>query len=181
MPSSQRPHSENNASGQSPNKVTRSQSATSSSGSQKHRRYSHGGENNGSNKRWCLVMGITVFACFFTTPVTGTAACLPGCVCVCVLEVLLFENSVSCCYASWKDSFWLTSFLFKSLFGFFFFFWIQAEGSKRKKRWASSVATIPFSSSQKKKKRSKNVFPPCAPPKKKERKEKTKEGKCSVH
>ncbi|XP_076441854.1 MAP/microtubule affinity-regulating kinase 3-like isoform X10 [Babylonia areolata] len=51
MPSSQRPHSENNAAGQSPNKVTRSQSATGSSGSQKHRRYSHGGENNGSNKR----------------------------------------------------------------------------------------------------------------------------------
>ncbi|XP_076441848.1 MAP/microtubule affinity-regulating kinase 3-like isoform X4 [Babylonia areolata] len=48
MPSSQRPHSENNAAGQSPNKVTRSQSATGSSGSQKHRRYSHGGENNGS-------------------------------------------------------------------------------------------------------------------------------------
>ncbi|XP_070181837.1 MAP/microtubule affinity-regulating kinase 3-like isoform X24 [Littorina saxatilis] len=51
MPSSQRPHSENNTSGQSPNKVTRSQSATSGTGSQKQRRYSHGGENNGSNKR----------------------------------------------------------------------------------------------------------------------------------
>ncbi|KAL8572558.1 hypothetical protein ACOMHN_040462 [Nucella lapillus] len=49
MPSSQRPHSDNNAAqGQSPNKVTRSQSATGTSGSQKHRRYSHGGENNGT-------------------------------------------------------------------------------------------------------------------------------------
>lgn len=47
MPSN-RPHSDNNAPSQSPNKVTRSQSATSSSGSQKHRRYSHGGENNGN-------------------------------------------------------------------------------------------------------------------------------------
>ncbi|XP_025105298.1 MAP/microtubule affinity-regulating kinase 3-like isoform X13 [Pomacea canaliculata] len=48
MPSN-RPHSDNNAPSQSPNKVTRSQSATSSSGSQKHRRYSHGGENNGTS------------------------------------------------------------------------------------------------------------------------------------
>ncbi|XP_076464475.1 MAP/microtubule affinity-regulating kinase 3-like isoform X8 [Babylonia areolata] len=51
MSSSQRPHSDSSSSGQSPNKVTRSQSATSSSGSQKPRRFSHGNENNGSNKR----------------------------------------------------------------------------------------------------------------------------------
>ena len=45
-----RPHGEN--ANQSPNKVTRSQSATSGA-TQKIRRFSHGGENNGSNKRWC--------------------------------------------------------------------------------------------------------------------------------
>jgi len=47
-----RPHDNN--SGQSPNKVTRSQSANSSSSNQKPRRYSQGGENNGNgtqNKR----------------------------------------------------------------------------------------------------------------------------------
>ncbi|XP_076464470.1 MAP/microtubule affinity-regulating kinase 3-like isoform X3 [Babylonia areolata] len=48
MSSSQRPHSDSSSSGQSPNKVTRSQSATSSSGSQKPRRFSHGNENNGT-------------------------------------------------------------------------------------------------------------------------------------
>ncbi|KAK3599647.1 hypothetical protein CHS0354_029109 [Potamilus streckersoni] len=42
---SNRPHSENQTNNQSPNKVTRSQSATSSS-SQGRRRYSHGGDNN---------------------------------------------------------------------------------------------------------------------------------------
>ncbi|BFZ07605.1 hypothetical protein BsWGS_10645 [Bradybaena similaris] len=41
---STRPH-DNNSAGQSPNKVTRSQSATSSSTNQKPRRYSQGGEN----------------------------------------------------------------------------------------------------------------------------------------
>ncbi|XP_012943414.1 MAP/microtubule affinity-regulating kinase 3 isoform X4 [Aplysia californica] len=47
-----RPH--DSSSGQSPNKVTRSQSANSSSSNQKPRRYSQGGENNGNgthNKR----------------------------------------------------------------------------------------------------------------------------------
>ncbi|XP_067682251.1 MAP/microtubule affinity-regulating kinase 3-like isoform X39 [Haliotis asinina] len=46
-----RPHGENSTNSQSPNKVTRSQSATSGSTGQKSRRFSHGGENNGSNKR----------------------------------------------------------------------------------------------------------------------------------
>lgn len=49
--SSNRPHSENTASSQSPNKVTRSQSATSSGTNQGRRRYSQGTENNGSIKR----------------------------------------------------------------------------------------------------------------------------------
>ncbi|KAK3092537.1 hypothetical protein FSP39_004100 [Pinctada imbricata] len=50
--SSNRPHSENTANNnQSPNKVTRSQSATSSSTGQGRRRYSQGTENNGSMKR----------------------------------------------------------------------------------------------------------------------------------
>ncbi|XP_022329413.1 MAP/microtubule affinity-regulating kinase 3-like isoform X4 [Crassostrea virginica] len=49
--SSNRPHSENTASSQSPNKVTRSQSATSSGSNQGRRRYSQGTENNGSIKR----------------------------------------------------------------------------------------------------------------------------------
>ncbi|CAG5127790.1 unnamed protein product, partial [Candidula unifasciata] len=44
---SSRPHDSNSA-GQSPNKVTRSQSATSSSSNQKPRRYSQGGENGGN-------------------------------------------------------------------------------------------------------------------------------------
>lgn len=56
LTTSNRPHSENTANNnQSPNKVTRSQSATSSS--QGRRRYSHGSENNGSIKRWFLVIG----------------------------------------------------------------------------------------------------------------------------
>jgi len=43
--SSNRPHSENTANNnQSPNKVTRSQSATSSGSSQGRRRYSHGSD-----------------------------------------------------------------------------------------------------------------------------------------
>ncbi|XP_067682216.1 MAP/microtubule affinity-regulating kinase 3-like isoform X6 [Haliotis asinina] len=43
-----RPHGENSTNSQSPNKVTRSQSATSGSTGQKSRRFSHGGENNGT-------------------------------------------------------------------------------------------------------------------------------------
>ncbi|XP_062588997.1 MAP/microtubule affinity-regulating kinase 3-like isoform X3 [Saccostrea cucullata] len=46
--SSNRPHSENTANSQSPNKVTRSQSATSSGTNQGRRRYSQGTENNGT-------------------------------------------------------------------------------------------------------------------------------------
>ncbi|XP_071164051.1 MAP/microtubule affinity-regulating kinase 3-like isoform X17 [Mytilus edulis] len=52
LSSSNRPHSENTANNnQSPNKVTRSQSATSSGSSQGRRRYSHGGDkgNSGSS------------------------------------------------------------------------------------------------------------------------------------
>ncbi|XP_055995253.1 MAP/microtubule affinity-regulating kinase 3-like isoform X5 [Ostrea edulis] len=49
--SSNRPHSENTTNSQSPNKVTRSQSATSSGTNQGRRRYSQGTENNGSIKQ----------------------------------------------------------------------------------------------------------------------------------
>ena len=111
MPSSQRPHSDNNSSGQSPNKVTRSQSATSSSGSQKHRRYSHGGENNGSNKRWCLVMGITVFACFFTTLLTST----PDRLCLGVRGSADWEFSVLWCWLK-RSAFGLNSCQFYYIF-----------------------------------------------------------------
>ena len=56
---------DSSGSSQSPNKVTRSQSATSGTSNQKSRRYSQGGtENNGngSTKRWCFMwLAITYF------------------------------------------------------------------------------------------------------------------------
>lgn len=59
LSSSNRPHSENTANNnQSPNKVTRSQSATSSGSSQGRRRYSHGGDKGRSQ-------GKISFICIF--------------------------------------------------------------------------------------------------------------------